>query len=67
MHYDISLCDENGKTLCGSDGNFDVDRRLNFQNIHKQIIEYRERFKSNFPHKYEHWTHFIYKNRIFRI
>jgi hypothetical protein len=67
MPYDISLCDSNGNTLCGSDGNFNVDKRKNLQNIRREIVEYKERFKTNFPHKYNYWTHFIFKNKLMKI
>lgn len=67
MSYDIELCDKDGNTLCGSDGNFNIDKRFGLERIHETVREYRERFKTNFLHKYEHWTHFKYHGRMYKI
>lgn len=67
MPYDITLCNKNKETLCGSDGNFNIDKRFGTFRIINEVFNYRERFKINFPHKYEHWTHFIYKGRLYKI
>ena len=67
MAYDISLCNDKGETLCGSDGNINVDKRFNLSHIHKEVSEYRNRFKKNFLDKFEYWTHFIYRGQIYKI
>lgn len=54
------LCDENGRTFLGSDGYLRVDGRFTRQNQVKQVRTYREKFKQNFPHKYEQWTHVMF-------
>lgn len=67
MAYDIELCDKNGNTLCGSDGNFNIDKRFGLFRIRQEVLNYRERFRINFSHKYEHWTHFKYRGQIYPI
>lgn len=51
------LCDANGTRQCGSDGVVYIDGRLTRQNQVAEVRQYRERFKKNYPHKYEAWTH----------
>lgn len=58
------LCNENGTTQLGSDGYIHVDGRYNRANQINLAREYRERFKKNFPHKYDAWTHVMFVTRI---
>ena len=67
MAYDIELCNEKGVSMLGSDGHFNIDRRLNFSNVYLNVKQYREGFRKNFAHKAEFWTHFKYKGRIWKI
>lgn len=54
----IQLCNSKGQTLCGSDGAISIDGRLNFTNVREEVSEYKNRFKANFTHKFDYWTHF---------
>lgn len=67
MSYDIELCDKFGNTLCGSDGNFNIDKRFGISRIRLHVKEYRERFQKNFSHKFEFWTHFKYRGNLYQI
>jgi hypothetical protein len=67
MSYDIELCNDKGMSLCGSDGHFNIDKRFGLTRVRMEVREYRERFKKNFSHKYEHWTHFRFHGRIYTI
>lgn len=67
MAYDIELCDRFGNSKCGSDGNFNIDKRFGISRIRIDVIEYRERFKKNFRHKYDFWTHFKYRGKLYQI
>lgn len=67
MAHDVVLTNDKGESLCGSDGNIYVDKRLNINNIRLEVHGYRETFKKNFRHKYNYWTHFIYKGKLFKI
>jgi hypothetical protein len=67
MAYDIELCDNEGVTMLGSDGHFNIDKRFGMYNVCVTVLEYRESFLKNFPHKAEYWTHFRYKGKIWKI
>lgn len=67
MAYDIELCDKNGKTLCGSDGNFNIDKRFGIARIRSEVFNYRSRFEQNFNHKFSFWTHFKFRGQLFQI
>lgn len=67
MSYDIELCDKFGNTLCGSDGNFNIDKRFGISRIRLHVKEYRERFQKNFSRKFEFWTHFKYRGKLYQI
>lgn len=67
MPYDITLCDVNGNELCGSDGNFNIDKRFGLARIRSEVFSYRARFEANFPHKFSHWAHFKYRGQIYKI
>ena len=58
------LCNENGQTLCGSDGYFYPDGRLKLSNKIKEAVKYRERYKKHFSSKYQFWTHVIFVRSI---
>lgn len=57
------FCDEKGNTQCGTDtmfhvnGNFGVTRRLD------AAMMQRERFRKNFLHKFEAFSHVYFVNR----
>lgn len=57
MKYAI-LTNDKGISVLGSDGIVPLDGRWNLETIKKNVQEYRERYKKNFLHKYEYWTHF---------
>jgi len=67
MAYDVIMCNAKGETLCGSDGNFYIDKRLGHARVCAEVLEYRERFRKNFAHKAEFWTHYQYKGRIYEL
>lgn len=59
----VTLCDKNGVHQLGSDGHIHVDGRYSIPRVTDTVRDYRERFKKNFPHKYELWTHFRIEGR----
>ena len=67
MAYDIELCNEKGHSMLGSDGHFNIDKRLKFSNVYLNVKDYRESFREGFPRKVEYWTHFKYKGKIWKI
>lgn len=54
----IVLTNKEGQAMCGTDGRFEIDGRFGPFRMAVAINEYRERFKKNFRHKYDYWTHF---------
>lgn len=54
------LCNGDRKVLLGTDGVFKIDGRMCTYNKIEVVREYRERFKKNFKHKYDHWTHVFF-------
>ena len=63
MKYAI-LCNANGISSTGTDGHIMIDGRKNQFNQVLEAMEYKERFKKNFKHKYEYWTHVMLTNSI---
>lgn len=61
MAYHIELCNALGVALPGSDGNFNIDLRLGHRRRSAHVAEYRERFRKNFPHKADFWTHYSFR------
>lgn len=52
------LANDQGIVSLGSDGKIPLDGRWKMKSIPRRVWEYRERFKTNFPHKYKEWTRF---------
>lgn len=67
MAYDIELTNDAGVSLLGSDGHFNVDKRLGFGRVKAEVQEYAKRFELNFKWKFDHWTHFKYKGKLYPI
>ena len=65
--YDVTLTNDKGVSMCGSDGNFNIDKRLSLHSIQKTVSDYRNRYVKNFPRKAEYWTHFTYRGKMYRI
>ena len=62
----VTLCNNKGETMCGTDGHLNIDGRYGLIRTLNECYMYRERFKANFPHKYQYWTH-VLLNRTGRI
>lgn len=56
----ITLCNEDGKSLLGSDGHLFVSKNL--KKAKQDASIYRQRYKLNFAWKFQHWTHFFFDN-----
>ena len=54
----VVLTNADGQTMCGTDGILNVDGRYCMERVWEVVRDYRERYKKNFPHKFEFWTHF---------
>jgi hypothetical protein len=52
----IILCDNIGNTECGTDGVM-FTNKLSIVKRLRQAQQYRERFRENFPNKYQRWSH----------
>jgi hypothetical protein len=51
------LCNSAGEKMLGTSGIIRVDARKTVENRLQQVREYKERFRKNFPHFCEYWTH----------
>ena len=60
----VVLCNAEGIQQLGSDGIVWVKR---YGSPQQTAREYRDRFKANFPHKWEGWTHFAKVYYFFSI
>lgn len=67
MAYDIVLTNDKGVSMLGSDGHMYIDHRLGLPRICEQVQAYRRSFELNFKHKFDYWTHFIYKGKLYPI
>lgn len=53
----VTLCNDKGETMCGTDGHVSIDGRFGLYRLIGACWDYRASFKKNFPHKYQYWTH----------
>jgi hypothetical protein len=54
----VILTDDKGNTLCGSDGALCIDGRYGVARMRGVIKDYVNRFKTHFPEKAQHWSHY---------
>lgn len=58
------FCNEKGVTPCGTDSMFHVDGRFCVGRKLQSAMTQRERFRKNFPHKFESFSHVYFVNRV---
>ena len=67
MRQRITLCNANGVSQCGTDGHISVDSRFGLLRTRIEVKAYRERFRKNFLHKVEGWSHFFFDEQPKRL
>ena len=57
MSTKVTLCNDKGESLCGTDGHLQIDGRFGLYRLIQACWDYRTRFQKNFKGKYDYWTH----------
>lgn len=63
MWKKVTLCNSEGKSLCGSDGHIHSPGRFYLNTTRFIAARYRERFREHFAWKAEYWTHFYFDSQ----